>query len=862
MGYKQELLQKINNIKAFMKARQENFDQALRVDNVLHVLEDVRHVESFFKYFNSTRNAVEAFGSAAQQEQFIAKNQALFQGNEVPNIRLNEEVNITIPDVDFEAVINAIEESTVLDEAGLEDVYKKASPKIREFNLPMTQIVTAIKADADALFEAPIAKELKESLDFANGEMVEKLGENLVDTAFETNSIVPMIHAVDSFRQYVHDQGLDENAIVNHNGNFRYIDPGFANPENINAFKPFLQMEAHIPEDYQEKVKGLDAIVNEQGLLQEASGGETGFKEYGLMDYFVKQRELKKALTDQAKLVTADEKRENLIRIDRLSKETKEIISRYDKVLDYIKKNFDLENINFPGNVYGGRPDEVKDGNIDNWRPNLPPRYDFENAKAVVFLNGFTQLKAACQWGDVTIEEYLASPGKTYLKAVENIGRKEDAKYYLPRGEENPLGKRLARVLTHSSRAYGIIKGYNLTGGRAMEFMINTSNDKDNLVHNTIVTSIAKEYEILYNRNPDNYFGNQFEPQVENIKNLFALADQEDDLYKLSNSYRDKDGNLVQADRNYEQALKAQGNIPLDQQYQKLMNTLRDFATERKYMSDHIEEFDGPDSQGNPPELSAHSLGIVLAVGRDYFEDLMLANDLSVASIQDDALREEVTSFLIDPVGTLMSKYVKEEDLSTESLAEVKQNYKAVYLGEHQKEGQDFFRKFNQYNQKVNGYNTGKSFTKCLDDNKGSWWERWRGKTSKQYMTLQRIGREAAKSEGNIPGDNRALYSAAKAYKAYKLPEGRTFEQLNSTEKRRIEFCDSIINAYEAQKREAAAEAENNQPQVANDPVQVDFQNQLNQDLAPNNAQPNNDIEAQANPAAEKDPPEDEGVQP
>ena len=55
---------------------------------------------------------------------------------------------------------------------------------------------------------------------------------------------------------------------------------------------------------------------------------------------------------------------------------------------------------------------------------------------------------------------------------------------------------------------------------------------------------------------------------------------------------------------------------------------------------------------------------------------------------------------------------------------------------------------------------------------------------------------------------------------------------------------------------------ENNQPQVANDPVQVDFQNQLNQDLGPNNAQPNNNIEAQANPAAEKDPPEDEGVQP
>ena len=862
MGYKQELLQKINAIKDFMRAREENLDEALQVDKILQLYENVNQVSDFIGYFNSPRHAAEVFGSAEKRTEFMTKHQALFHGEQIPTLHSNGEANIDIPDVDFEAVFNAIEEDSILDETALEAIYNKTNPKIREFSLPLTDIVTSIKADADALFDEPVAKELKESLDFANGEMVQKLGKNLVDEAIETCSKVPMIHATDNFKQFVRDHGMDENVVVNHDVGFRSINPAFFKPENVEAYKPFLSMEIQVDEGHQQKIKGLEDVINGQDLLQEASGGETGFKEYGLIDYFEKQRTLKKALTDHAKLQTEDEKRESLIRIDRLAKETKDVIARYDKVLDYIKKNFDLDHIILPGNVYGGRPSSPTDGDVENWYPNLPPRYDFENAKAAVFLNGFNQLKAACQWGDVTVEEFLANPTKTYLKAAENLGRKEDANYYLPRGEENPLGKRLAHVLARPAASYGVFKGFNMTGGRAFEFVINTSPNQENQLHDTIVANVVKEYEILFNHNPDNLFGNQFDPQIDNIKNLFAFASQEDDLYKVSSAYRDKDGNAGQMYKNYDQALLTQATVPLEQQYRNLMGALRDFAIERKNINERLEQSVGLDADGNPPELSSHSLGTLLAAGREYFEDCMLANNLSVASIQDDALREEVTSFLIDPVGILMNNYVKAEDLSCESLGEVRQNFKAVYIGERGAEAKDFFQKFNQYNRKPNGYNTGKTFTECLDDNKGSWWERWRGKTSKQYMTLQRIGREAVRQGSNIPGDNKALYSAAKAYKAYKLPEGRTFAQLNSTEKRRIEFCDSIIDAYEAQKREAAAEMENNQPQVANDPVQVDFQNQLNQDLGPNNAQPNNNIEAQANPAAEKDPPEDEGVQP
>ena len=79
------------------------------------------------------------------------------------------------------------------------------------------------------------------------------------------------------------------------------------------------------------------------------------------------------------------------------------------------------------------------------------------------------------------------------------------------------------------------------------------------------------------------------------------------------------------------------------------------------------------------------------------------------------------------------------------------------------------------------------------------------------------------------------MYRCAKAYRAYKLPEGRNFESLSKTAKKRIEFCDSIINAYEQEK---APELAANNPAPAeqapdNTIDQNDFQNQLQNDLGP-----------------------------
>ena len=140
--------------------------------------------------------------------------------------------------------------------------------------------------------------------------------------------------------------------------------------------------------------------------------------------------------------------------------------------------------------------------------------------------------------------------------------------------------------------------------------------------------------------------------------------------------------------------------------------------------------------------------------------------------------------------------------------------------------------KFEQNNHKPNGYNVGKDIETILQDNRGGWWERFRGTTSKQYQALAK----AADPYGPVKGDKEAMYHCAKAYRAYKLPEGRRFESLSKTAKKRIEFCDSIINAYEQEK---AAEVAANNPAPANEAEgniiidQNDFQNQLQDDIGP-----------------------------
>ena len=67
-----------------------------------------------------------------------------------------------------------------------------------------------------------------------------------------------------------------------------------------------------------------------------------------------------------------------------------------------------------------------------------------------------------------------------------------------------------------------------------------------------------------------------------------------------------------------------------------------------------------------------------------------------------------------------------------ESLEEVEQDFAATWKRFGSKDRESFLEKFAQNNRKPGGYNAGKDIPTILNDNRGGWWERFRGTTSMQ----------------------------------------------------------------------------------------------------------------------------------
>ena len=216
MGYKESLLQQIKVLREYQELRQKNIDEAYKIENIVKVAEASHQVGNFFSSLNKRK--LEVFGGDDGYRDFVTRNQQLLQGNKFPEIKYNEYGQLTLPDVDYGAILNLVEKEGIAQEAYLEDLYKQADSKYKEYGHPMTEIVHAIKEDADHYFDEAVASEIKASLDYADGEMIEKTGENLLEKAFTISSNLPGLKASAGFVDYVKSQGMDENVIVNYGG--------------------------------------------------------------------------------------------------------------------------------------------------------------------------------------------------------------------------------------------------------------------------------------------------------------------------------------------------------------------------------------------------------------------------------------------------------------------------------------------------------------------------------------------------------------------------------------------------------------------------------------------------------------------
>ncbi len=830
MPYRDEFMRKLQQLREYKTFWETNQQEALKIKNIIPAKEASTQLGRFMMLLS---NSDELYGGKEARQQFLREHADILPNGRFPHISTSpEHCQVTIAEADYEKIFDLLDEKFKDNPQVLEDLFNvKAAPDYRGYRHPMENLINDIKSDVDRLYEEEnIKAELKAALDFSNEELIEKTGTNFFDNVIDANSNMRSMQARREFDSFVLKNGLDPDKVKNKTTLLTVISPGVDNhPENYETFKPFLDMGITYDADYKSKLLQLDALCQQEGLLTNPMGGETGFKEYSLADYFQKNYALKKALTDYSKLTDDADRKVALADIKTLTEEVKEVTGKYEKVFDFIEKNFDLENVSLSGNVYSGRPGSVPDGDLEKWRPNLPPKFDFEKSPAVIFLSGFTQLKSACIAEKATLQEYLDDPVNVYLRGAKEYSDADDRKIYLPRSEENTLGKRMAHAFYYSTSSYSEIRSVSMMGGRGMEFLYNTSPNDDKTTGNVIKSQIIKEFTKAYNHDPGLFFGNSLTPNADVIKNIFVAGDEVDNLRQLSPNYINDDYKVDPYLKDYSQAVKGRGNVPVDVEYRRIMNTMRECFQEQEEMSNHPETY--LKRQGDSMEHFAQ--GAIIAAGRQYFADYLRQNNLSLDSVQDEALRAEMRDFMADPVQTFNDHHFQFTEDTIDDLDKVKRDCKNALAPCVKKNAGTFMEKFEQNNHKPNGYNVGKDIETILQDNRGGWWERFRGTTSKQYQALVK----AADPYGPVKGDKEAMYHCAKAYRAYKLPEGRRFESLSKTAKKRIEFCDSIINAYEQEKAaEVAAnnpapvsEAENNNIIID----QNDFQSQLQNDVGP-----------------------------
>ena len=258
----------------------------------------------------------------------------------------------------------------------------------------------------------------------------------------------------------------------------------------------------------------------------------------------------------------------------------------------------------------------------------------------------------------------------------------------------------------------------------------------------------------------------------------------------------------------------------------RVLEILKDYFIERKYMLEHVNEICGVKDmildEFNPSKM--------ILAGKEYFEDYIYKNEIDINSIRDEEERKKVFEFVRNPVVALYKKYPNENlfvDKKNESYEEFYNQYKRDWDRKNSKVYKLFKNNFNLNNNKPRGSNVGKSISRIMEDNKGGWFERHFDKTSKQYKALVSSMNETMNKNSASYGDLKGIEFYAKKYIDYKIPRGFDERRLSSTAKKRVEFCRTILKAVQATKDELEApKVQNNNPENNNE-----FQNQLKEEI-------------------------------
>jgi hypothetical protein len=159
----------------------------------------------------------------------------------------------------------------------------------------------------------------------------------------------------------------------------------------------------------------------------------------------------------------------------------------------------------------------------------------------------------------------------------------------------------------------------------------------------------------------------------------------------------------------------------------RVMGVIRDYLLERKQMYIDRRNDDSTDIELEESISPAQ----MLVAGKLYLNDFIYKNNINLLSL-DKKQRDEVMSFLNDPVRAFVNKYDGEENLlRTNSQGKMLETYGQIYdefkrdFGRlYKKTGDNFVKAFDDLNTQMKGRNTGKSIAEIIEANKGGYFEK------------------------------------------------------------------------------------------------------------------------------------------
>ena len=792
-----------NELVKFQESQEKDYLHNTTFDRVTKGIENTGYINYFINEIQN--NADYYFGSKELFTNFIEQNKEIFpgKGNEIPKASyVYSTGTIDVKGVGYEKILNSLEEK--IGEAKTNELiekYKKYSPakpvEIHPFEEHNKKIINQL--DELQISDEKI-NEFKDALNYASKELFIKKDPDETDKIIDSINAVRSKQAKPNIKKVAQEVGADPEKVDSFKLNWNAVAFQVDETEEKLALKPFLSQNIELEDDYKNKVLALDKLITEKGLIPDGAVGESQHKEYGFIDYFLKVDELKTSLLKYDKLVDIKEKVDALEEITLKANELKEVSQKYEDVLGFIKDNFDISKISLSANIYSGRQQNLVKG-IENFSQNFPVRWSYNNAAPGVILNGFAQLKGAAKLAGVSVEEYMNNPVKYFMQGAKKMSMEEDKKFLIPRKDEQgnqvPLGKRIAHITVMDDKAYTVIlEGYK-RAIRGIEFLDRTSEYNENSDKNLITSSAITSLVHNFNHSANTLFNKDLKPDYASLQNLFALGEDADDLFKLSKNYMLEDGSAIDLDETYNYKISAMKNVRALNQTRRVMTILKDYMVERKAM--YLERENDIDAAPLSDQVEpAH----MFVAAKKFMNDYIYKNKINLLDL-DKKQRAEVMGFLNDPIKAFMEKYADEPNLLKtngegevlESFDEIDDKFKIEFDKMYKKTGDDFIKAFNDLNTQTKGKNSGKSIEDILDANKGGYWERKIGTTSKEYKALVDAVEAATNPESRTYGDLNAVKVYAQKYVDHKLPQGTNFEKLSENEQRRVEFCHTLIGA-------------------------------------------------------------------